>query len=105
MLPLAAGVLFGLAIWSLASERRIVRLLTKFNAADRTTAMPLPIDTPAARYRLWRLLTSGAVVDTGGRYFLDRDAYRRYRDTRRKRVFAMMIMLLALLTLLRRTLP
>lgn len=105
MLSLAVGVLFGLVIWSLASERRIVQRLATFNALDRPAAVPLSVDTPVARYRLWRLLKSGAVVDTGGRYFLDRDAYRRYRDTRRKRVFAIMVMLLALLTLLRRTLP
>ena len=104
IVSLAAGLLFGLAIWLVLSEKRIVRRLTSFGAFDRETAAPLSIETPAARFRLWRLLRFGAVVDTGGRYYLDRDAYRRYRDVRRKRVLAVMLVLLALLTLMRRTL-
>jgi hypothetical protein len=104
ILQLLAGVLFGLALWSLISERRIIRRLREADAISAAASVALAIDNPVARYRLLRLLKSGAVVEaSAGRYFLHRDAYQRYRDSRRKRVLAAMVILLAVLTLLRRT--
>jgi hypothetical protein len=104
ILQLFAGVLFGLAVWSFISERRIMGRLRQAGAISAAAAVPLAIDNPVARFRLLRLLKAGAVVEAStGRYFLHRDAYQRYRDSRRKRVLAAMVILLAVLTLLRRT--
>lgn len=104
LLQFAAGILAGLAIWSLASERRMIRRLRAADAVSAAHPAPLSVDTPVARYRLWRLLRAGAVVEASpGLYYLNRDGYERYRDVRRKRVLAVMAILLAILTLLRRS--
>jgi len=93
LLRAATTLLGGVAFAFLATRRRLVRRLEKANAHDDASATELA--TPRAFQRWWRSrLESAGVLRAagGGRYWLDAPAWKRYRDTRRRRA----LMILAL---------
>jgi hypothetical protein len=104
-LQLLGGVLAGLAVWSLLAEQRMVRRMRMFEATRPEKAVALGAVTPVAQFRLWRMHRAGVVSEPRpGFFYFNARAYERYRDARRKRVLAVMLIVVALLTVLRRTL-
>jgi hypothetical protein len=104
-LQLLVGMIAGLAVWSLLAEQRMVRRMRIFEATRPQNAVSLGAVTPVAQYRLWRLRRAGVVIEARpGFFYFKAAAYERYRDARRKRILAVMLIVVALLTVLRRTL-
>ena len=86
ILRLVAGLVWVVAIAMLAAERKIVRGLQRASSSTPASATPLAVRSPLARFRLARLLRSGAVVRTKpDRFYLDPAGFARYRRRRRRR--------------------
>jgi hypothetical protein len=97
ILRLLSAVVPLLALILLATERRMIRRLRNGGAVSAATAIPLNARSVFARFRLARLRSAGAVVTASAdRFFLDADAYARYRRWRRKRALAVIAILLLL---------
>jgi hypothetical protein len=92
ILRLAAGLVWVVAIALLAAERRIVRRLQRASSSTPDSAIPLAVASPLARFRLARLVRSGAVVRTGPeRFYLDPDGFAGYRRSRRRRALIVLL--------------
>lgn len=100
ILRLTGGLLWLAAFSLVASERRIVRRLRRSRAVDSASAASLSVWSPLIRLRLAWLLRSGAVVGTAtGRYYLDDEAFARYRRRRKRRALTVLAVMLPLLGL------
>jgi hypothetical protein len=96
LLTLVAGLVWLLALALIAAERRIVRRLRSAGALMPQNAIPIAQRSALTRFRLARLLRSGAVVAAGGRYYLDPAAFALYRGRRRRRAFILISSVLAI---------
>ena len=85
----------------LATDRKIVRRLRAAGAINPAHAIEFDPPGPVGRARLRRMLSVGAVRETGAsRYYLDENNFRTWRVVRRKRalaIFALMAVLIAML--------
>jgi hypothetical protein len=97
LLSLVAGLAWILALALIAAERRIVRRLRRAGALTPENAIPIAPRSALTRFRLGRLLRSGAVVTApGGLYYLDPAAFALYRGRRRRRAFILISSALAI---------
>ena len=101
ILRLVGGALWLLAFSLIAAEKRILRRLRRHGATDAGSAAPLSVSSPLIRWRLDRLLRSGAVVrTTPDHFYLDSEGFARYRRRRRRRAMAVLSVVLPLVVLI-----
>ena len=83
----------------LATDRRIVRRLRSAGAINAAHAIAFEPSGPVARARFRRMLSAGAVRETGtNRCYLDEHGFQAWRAVRRKRalvILAIMVVLVA----------
>jgi hypothetical protein len=88
-----------LAALILATDKKIVRRLRAAGAINAAHAVEFDPPGPIGPARLRRMLSVGAVRDTGAnRYYLDEAGYRAWRAVRQKRalmVLAIMVVVIA----------
>jgi len=97
LLRLIATLGWVVAVALIAAERRIVRKLQRANATAPQRATPLALWSPLMRFRLARLIRSGAVVSSGpGGFYLDPDGFAGYQRRRRRRALTMLVVMLPL---------
>jgi len=65
------------------AERRVVDALRQHGATSAAKAIPLAIARPGGKAALRRLMSGGAVVAAGDRYWLDESRYEGLREKRR----------------------
>ena len=85
------------AVALIAAERRIVGKLQRANATAPQRATPLALWSPLIRFRLARLIRSGAVVSSGpAGFYLDSDGFGGYQRRRRRRALTVLVVMLPL---------
>jgi hypothetical protein len=80
-----------LAALILATDRKIVRRLRAAGATSASHAIEFDPPGPVGHARLRRMVSAGAVRETGARrYYLDETGYQAWRVVRRKRALAIL---------------
>jgi hypothetical protein len=101
ILPVAGQFPTVLAAVILAIDRKIARRLREAGAINAAHAIEFDPPGPVGRARLRRMLSVGAVRETGAnRYYLDETGFRTWRVVRRRRalvILAFMVVLIAIL--------
>lgn len=90
-----------LAALILATDRKIVRRLRAAGAMNAAHAIEFDPPGLVGRARLRRMLSVGAVRETGAsRYYLDENNFRAWRVVRRKRALAVVAIMVVLIAML-----
>jgi hypothetical protein len=90
-----------LAALILATDRKIVRRLRDAGAINAAHAVEFDPPGPIGHARLRRMLSVGAVRDTGAnRYYLDESGYQAWRVVRRKRALAILAVMAVVIAML-----
>ncbi len=94
LLPLVAAVLAG-------TRRHLVRRFQREGAFEEARSLALPPMTPVHRWWLRRLAGAG-VIRPGPRetWWLDREAWGRYRSVRRRRALVVVLALIVMVAVL-----
>jgi hypothetical protein len=101
IVPLAGQFPTILAALILATDRKIVRRLRAAGAIKAAHAVEFDPPGPVGRARLRRMVSVGAVRETGAnRYYLDENNFRVWRVARRKRALAILAIMVALVAML-----
>ena len=101
IVPVAGQFPTILAALILATDRKIVRRLRAAGAINATHAIDFDPPGPVGRARLRRMLSVGAVRETGAnRYYLDENNFRAWRVVRRKRALAILAIMVVLTAIL-----
>ena len=90
-----------LAALILATDRKIVRRLRTAGAINAAHAVAFDPPGPIGHARLRRMLSVGAVRETGAsRYYLDENGYVAWRAVRRKRALAVLAVMAVVIAML-----
>ena len=89
-----------LAAVILATDRKILRRLREAGATSPARAVLFHPPGPIGRARLRRMITGGAVKETGGHVYLDEAGYGRWRTARRKRALIVVTIMICLIGIL-----
>ena len=101
ILPVAGQFPTILAAVILATDRKIARRLRAAGAINAAHAIDFDPPGPVGRARLRRMLSVGAVRETGAnRYYLDETGFRAWRVMRRKRALAILAFMVVLIAIL-----
>jgi hypothetical protein len=101
LVPLVGQFPIILAALILATDRKIARRLRAAGAMNAAHAIEFDPPGPVGRARLRRMLSVGAVRETGAnRYYLDENNFRAWRVVRRKRALAILGIMVVLTAIL-----
>ena len=101
LVPLVGHFPTILAALILATDRKIVRRLRAAGALNAAHAVEFEPPGPVGRARLRRMLSVGAVRETGAnRYYIDQNNFRAWRVARRKRALAILAIMVVLTAIL-----
>jgi hypothetical protein len=90
-----------LAALILATDKKIVRRLRAAGATTAAHAVEFDPPGPIGYARLRRMLSVGAVHETGAsRYYLDENGYQAWRAVRRKRALAVLAVMAVVIAML-----
>lgn len=90
-----------LAALILATDKKIVRRLRAAGALNAAHAVEFDPPGPIGQARLRRMLSVGAVRETGAsRFYLDENGYQAWRVVRRKRALAILAVMAVVVAML-----
>ncbi len=90
-----------LAALILATDKKIVRRLRAAGATTAAHAVVFDPPGPIGHARLRRMLSVGAVRETGAsRFYLDENGYQAWRVVRRKRALAILAVMVVVIAML-----